>query len=153
MRRVLRVKVLAIDPGPHVGVARWIRDEYGELWAEEEATPLELYHRAADSISWADEVVCEDFIIGGARAKSANVTIEMIGVLRYLCAQAGRPFTTQAPGDAKNFSTNTKLKNLGWYKPAAADHARSATRHLVLYLAAKGRLSADRLLASTQEVD
>lgn len=95
--------------------------------------------------------MCEDFFIGGSRASEANVTIEMIGVLRYLAALQHKPFFTQAPGDAKAFGTTEKLKNIGWYKPAKADHARSATRHLLLFLVKHNHIEGARVLHSGAE--
>ncbi len=152
------MKVLAVDPGPHVGVATWtdraIEDSgyeharYVEQWNEFEETPASFYGVADTWVSWADVVVCEDFFISGARASEANVTVEMIGVLRYLAALQHKPFITQAPADAKAFSTAAKLKNIGWYKPAPADHARSATRHLLLYLVKHGVIDGARVLHS-----
>lgn len=151
------MKVLAIDPGPHVGVATWtdraIEGEgegayFIEQWNEFEETPAGFYKVADGWVHWADRVVCEDFFISGARASEANVTIEMIGVLRYLAALHNRPFVTQMPVEAKMFSTKEKLKNIGWYKPAKADHARSATRHLLLYLVKHNHIEGARVLHS-----
>lgn len=160
------MRVLAIDPGPHVGVAYWtdkaITDllangspgegsRYTEEWREWEETPASLYEFIEDWIAGTDVVVCEDFFISGARASEANVTVEMIGVLRYLAGRAGKVFVTQPPADAKGFSTTSKLKNIGWYKPAPTDHARSATRHLLLFLVKHNHIAGDRVLESAAE--
>lgn len=137
------MKVLAIDPGPHVGVATWVD---GDGFRCFEQTPDELYAVIPDWISWANVVVCENFIIKGARAKEANETIEMIGVIRYLCAQRGRHFVLQAPADAMSFSTSEKLKRIGWWQRGGSDHGRAASKHLLLYMVKSGLLSADRVL-------
>lgn len=123
--------VVAFDPGPHVGVATW----YGSIdsWGEAAHDPENIWLYAERWIQEHDVVVCEDFAILGSRDKNSNATIEMIGVLRYLAWKHRKPFITQRPADAK-FSSNDKLKKLGWWKPASADHARSASRHLLLYL-------------------
>lgn len=121
--------IIAFDPGPHVGVATW---EDG-AWAEAEHTPMDVWLHGERWIRAYNVVVCEDFTILGSRDKNSNATIEMVGVLRYLCWKNGIQFVTQRASDAK-FSSNDKLKKLGWWKPASADHARSASRHLLLYL-------------------
>lgn len=149
--------VLAVDPGPHVGVAYWNDNDPmnevrgGESWREWEETPARFYSVVAEWVAGVDIVVCEDFFISGARASEANVTVEMIGVLRYLAGREGKQFITQPPADAKNFSTTDKLKRIGWYKPAKADHARSATRHLLLFLVKHNHIAADRVLPSVAE--
>jgi hypothetical protein len=149
------LKVLCIDPGPHVGVATWTNEAKEALHDEDEffmcfeQTPAELYGVADAWIAWADAVVCEGFVISGQRAKEANVTVEMIGVLRYLSAKAGKPFVVQPPG-AFRFAGSDKLKRLGWYRPGP-DHARSAAGHLVKFLAERNLIDAARLLPSAAE--
>ena len=155
------VRVLAIDPGPHVGIATWTDKHvvnsgyegasYEERWAEWEETPERFYAVVTNWVGWADEVVAENFFISGARASSANATIEMIGVIRYECMLQHTPFVLQPPGEAKGFSTNDKLKRIGWWRPSKTDHARSATRHLLLYLANRKYIEASRLLQSDAE--
>lgn len=147
------MNVICIDPGPHVGVARWtdewptgIEADAHKAW---ETTPAEAYAAFEGWVKWADVVVCEAFVISGARAKEANITIEMIGVLRYLSLLHGKQFIEQRPG-AYKFAGSDKLKRLGWYTPGS-DHARSASGHLVLYMAETGLLDASRLLPSEQE--
>jgi hypothetical protein len=147
-------KVLCVDPGPHVGVATWTdhavvdagfeHAHYVEEHKAWETTPPEFYRAAAAWAEWADVIVCEGFVISGTRAKEANVTIEMIGVLRYLAALHSKRFVVQRPG-AYKFAGTDKLKRLGWYTPGS-DHARSASGHLVLYLAESGLIDAARLL-------
>lgn len=151
------MNVLCIDPGPHVGVATWT-DKHDEVTGVSvhrfiekhdawETNPAAFYNVALNWIKWADVVVCEDFIISGQRAKEANVTVEMIGVLRYLAIINGKKFVGQRPG-AYKFAGSDKLKRLGWYTPGS-DHARSASGHLVLYLAENSLIDRARLLPSS----
>lgn len=152
------MRVFCIDPGQHVGVAFWtdnaeptfanatelsLREEKFTAW---EWTPEQFYAEAAAWVIASDVIVCEDFRISGARAKEANVTIEMIGVLRYLAGLDGKKFVTQEPG-AYKFAGSDKLKRLGWYT-AGSDHARSASGHLVKYLAESRLIDPARLLTS-----
>lgn len=140
------MKVLCIDPGPHVGVAWW--DSELDRFAAYEATPEDVYECAHKWTAWADVIVVEDFRIGGSRGSDSNLTIEMIGVMRYL-SRAQAKFVTQAPG-AHKFAQGDKLKRLGWYT-TGSDHARSATGHLVKFLCDHQLLDAARLLPSNVE--
>lgn len=141
------MRVLAVDPGPHTGVALFTDPpEAHTAW---EWTPAQVYTNIETWIASVDVVVCEGFVISGARAREANVTVEMIGVLRYLTIRAGKKFVEQRPG-AYKFAGSEKLKRLGWYTPGS-DHARSASGHLVLYLAESGLIDAARLIPQTGE--
>lgn len=144
------MRVFCIDPGPHVGAAVWtdtLDETVTATHGAWEWTPAEFYAAVEAWVRASDVVVCEDFKIGGARGQEANVTIEMIGICRYLCARLGVEFVTQRPG-AYRFAGSDKLKRLGWYTPGS-DHARSASGHLVLYLAESGLLPLSLLLPST----
>lgn len=111
-----------------------------------EWTPDQFVAEVEGWVLSADVVVCENFSIGGARSQEANVTIEMIGILRYLAHKHGKRFVTQRPG-AYKFAGSDKLKRIGWYTPGS-DHVRSATGHLVLYLAENNLIDRARLLPS-----
>ena len=97
------MNVLAVDPGPHVGLA-WINDE-GDFFAVE-YTPESAYEMLPNWIAWADVIVCEEFVIKGDRAREANVTIEMIGVVKYLCKLQDAKLVMQLPGEGIGFSTS-----------------------------------------------
>lgn len=137
------MNVVAFDPGPHIGCAMWT-DTPAETFNAWEETPANFYTGLLDWIKWADVVVVEGFVISGARAREANVTIEMIGVIKYLTALHSTRCHEQRPG-AYKFAGPVKLKRLGWYT-AGSDHARSASGHLVLYLAENNLIDPARLL-------
>lgn len=141
------MKVWVVDPGPHVGLALWdeAQTPNPNLW---EWTPDTFYEFAEAWIAFVDVVVCENFIIGGARAKEANATIEMIGVVRYLCRQHNTELVLQPPSDAMAFSTTAKLKRVGWWQRGGSDHARAASKHLLLYLVNAQLLDPARVLES-----
>jgi hypothetical protein len=143
------VRVLAVDPGPHIGVASWTdndpRESEGTEWFSAwEWTPEQFYAEVKAWVMASDVVVCEDFRISGPRAKEGNTTIEMIGALRYLTTAHKVKFVLQDPG-AYKFAGSDKLKRLGWYTKGS-DHARSASGHLVKYLAGAGLIDLQRLL-------
>lgn len=146
------MKVLCIDPGPHVGVASVDTEEVNgnpRYFNAGEATPEDVYGCIEKWVEWADVVVVEDFRIGGARGVDSNVTIEMIGAVRYVTEKAGKKFVRQPPG-AHKFAQGAKLRRIGWYTKGS-DHARSATGHLVKFLCDHGAMDASRLLPSAAE--
>lgn len=126
-----------------MGAAVWSQGDH-TAW---EWTPAQFYADISNWVKASHAVVCEGFVIAGPRAKASNMTIEMIGVLRYLCLKYGVEFVVQPPG-AYRFAGAAKLKHLGWYT-AGSDHARSASGHLVLYLAKNGHLDPSLLLPSS----
>lgn len=137
MRRVLHpVRVLAVDPGPTPGLAAYDTEtqEFRAWICPRWSDGVGQVYGGKGSIPQWSVIVCESFSIGGSRRKSSNETIEMIGALRWCCLDNSIPFVEQSPADAAGFVTNRKLKAMGWYTPGAADHARSATAHLLLYL-------------------
>lgn len=155
------MRVLAIDPGPHTGLAFWSGGMPGvpiaanceefRAWQVEgnDATwwEYEKYLVEPRDDYRPDVVVCEDFHIGGSRASEANVTIELIGIARYLCAEYGRSFVLQSPADARGFSSTEKLKRMGWWVPGQ-EHAQSASRHMLRYVAEAGLVDFRRMMSS-----
>jgi len=143
-------RILSVDPGAHVGIAVAEIEEDGTVgFFSYEMTPEQFYDMAEALVYEADVVLCEDFVISGARARDSNQTIEMIGVLRYLVARRNQqmgyrgteslppnvPFITQPPGAGTAFAGPkwSKLKAIGWYRPGP-DHSNSAAGHLLRYL-------------------
>lgn len=98
-------------------------------------------------------VVAERFVISGGTVTVArgdtNWSIELIGILRYLCRKYGHEFDLQGAGDAKRLGTDKLLRRLGWWTPGS-DHARDAARHLVLALARREPNDLDRRLLSSE---
>ena len=119
--------------------------EEGELQAER------FLDHAARLINGGkvDTVVCERYVVTvrTATLTQAPWSLESIGVLRFLCRQAGIEFHLQNVGDAKRFATDQRLNSLGWRKPPGAGHARDAQRHLLIWLVRKGWTD-DRLVLS-----
>jgi hypothetical protein len=94
-----------------------------------------------------DVVVCEDYIITQRTIKLSrqNMSLESIGVLRWLCSAWMIRFVLQTPSEGKGFGTDEKLKRLGWYRPTPGGHANDATRHLLTFLAKERQLPAGLL--------
>jgi hypothetical protein len=140
---VLGMNVLAVDPGPHVGAAAWD----GEKLVLHHALEPAEFERVMDAwIEWADVLVFEEFVIGGKRGKASNITIEQIGVLKFLARRYSIEAVGQVPGLGTKFLTVAKAKALGW-NVAGPDHIRSAAGHLLIYLVKSGALDGSTLLS------
>jgi hypothetical protein len=75
----------------------------------------------------------------------------MIGAVAYLCRNTNVPLHRQLPSDASSFSTNEKLRAVGFKTPAKPDHERSAARHLLLRLTRNGAIDPLDLLRSLEQ--
>lgn len=145
------MKVLAVDPGGATGMAYWQDGPPEEFSACTVAEPMRVLEMVRKYIleEKIDVLVCETFTISAGTAKKSregsNTAIELIGAMRWLAYKGETPFVLQKPGDASGFCTDAKLRNLGWWTKGP-DHARSATRHLVLYLASSGAIDLARLI-------
>lgn len=137
----MRRYVLALDPGKMTGWASYDR-ETGEFLSGQtnfEETCRLLLHRVGGPSHDQLDLVCESFIITVQTAKNTQATwsLELIGVARMVselyCQQ---PLTLQQPASAKRFSSDERLKKLGWYTPGKG-HANDAARHLMLYMVAR----------------
>lgn len=137
------MRVLAVDPGKTTGWCLWDKDTGDLKFGEEQQ--FEFCSRAEALIAdkSLDAVVCEAFIITVATAKKTQApwSLEIIGLLRYLCEKYEVPFILQTPSDAKRFSTNEKLKSIGWYVRGQG-HATDSHRHLLLWAVKNGYISA-----------
>ncbi len=148
------LRVLAVDPGPHTGLALWedaipgyVPHPNTETFRSWESTPYPALDEIRELvIEGVDAVVIEGFRIGGQRGAASSVTIEMIGVTRWICHKRGVHFVEQDPGLGKKFAGArwAKLRRLDWYRPGP-DHANSAAGHLLFYLAQNAPGFAERL--------
>lgn len=81
-------------------------------------------------------VVCEDYRITPQTLKKTwqPFSLWQIGLLHYLCQVHDVEFLLQTAAEAKGFSTDAKLKAMGWYNATSGGHANDALRHLMLAL-------------------
>jgi hypothetical protein len=127
----LREFQLAVDPGGTTGLA-WIVEgifDSGQLTGGRKAF--------AQYFAWAVEmnptlIICEDFIISNATARKTPQpdAWRILGFLDLWCSIRSTVFECYTPSQAKGFSTDAKLKHLGWYKKGKP-HANDAARHLL----------------------
>jgi hypothetical protein len=149
--------ILAIDPGPTPGMAYWslmVGASAGEFKAWTADNPYSAINWMTANMRSIEEVAIEDFIIqAGGRARTtadSKATLEMIGAVDYVCHGVRVPLYRQLPSDAASFSTNEKLRAVGFETPSKPDHARSAARHLLLRLTRNGAIDPLVLIRSLQ---
>lgn len=138
--------IIALDPGKTTGIA--IRTESGNLSFSEEE-----FHDACSIVeqfvAFNDNahVVTESFIITPNTAKNTQApwSLELIGVFRFLTKKyLDKDIVLQTPANAKRFSSDSRLKKIGYWTPGKG-HANDAARHLLLFEAQRGYLSKDQL--------
>lgn len=140
-RRQIRDYVLAIDPGELTGLA------LVHVPILETYFPWELPFQQAGTLimdtcahfGGSLDVVCEQFTISMRTVKNAPApwSLEVIGVARYFSQTlTGQDLTLyeQKPP----FSTDDRLRALGWYRPTPNGHANDAGRQLLKHLVACG---------------
>lgn len=140
-------RIIAVDPGKMTGLSCWTYEPGGEPvleWAAEVdedtyATPIRYELERHPEL----EFVCERFIINAETAKKSQApfSLELIGVLKQIVRDAGRPVSDikmQAPVDAKKLFPNPALRKLGYWHRGGAGHALDSMRHGLLYLAKTG---------------
>ena len=128
------MNIIAVDPGKTCGFA-WLRPGAGtgpESLSVFESTEMDRWSAVSEATDHVSLVVCESFVPRPGVRTWQPEALETIGALRYVCDRAGVPFETQAPAEAKRFSTNEKLAALGWRNPTKGGHADDAARHLLL---------------------
>ena len=142
------MRVLAIDPGNVTGVA-YFDTSLGEpdSWEDE---PFEVINYVEDLTATLDAVVCESFIPRPGAYSWQPEALYTIGAVRYVCRREGVTFVLQSPADAKRFSTNEKLKRLGWYSPTTGGHSNDALRHLLLFSVKNRLINTERLLSVSE---
>jgi hypothetical protein len=126
------MKILAIDPGDcFVGVALY---DAGAVTAEEVAA-ADWLPRFAGLVESLDQVVVEEFRLypGSAPALSWSPmrTVEMIGVIRWLCSCAGVPITLQSAAVKVPTRQQAKARGITWKHKSG--HASDAMLHLIYY--------------------
>lgn len=136
---MLSRRILAIDPGETTGVALMSGPTLAQ--ASQVAGPL---WGQVNSIRFICQPIKPDIVIIEAyrvfpwrlqqHTWSSLFTARLIGALEFVCADIGIDLTiNQAPGDAKAFSTDEKLRAWGYWQPNKK-HANDAIRHAVYYL-------------------
>jgi len=154
--------LIALDPGKVTGVAMLrppSRDAASWEWSWQDAVCFVeeclSKSRAAfvkEGYLYPDvELVYESFTPRPGAYTWQPEALHCIGAVEYLAHKTGMKVTRQSPAQAKSFSTNTKLKMIGWYSPTSGGHANDALRHLLLYATKQGLVKAEDLLEARHE--
>lgn len=140
------LRLLAFDPGGVTGIAWYDGVEFVSL--ELKTYEALLYAQEATIGNWVDlSVVCESFIISQRTLRGTRQydALESIGVLRFLCRTRGVPFALVTPAASKSFSTDAKLRKLGWYYPTPGGHRNDAARVLLVAAVEQGLVAPEEL--------
>lgn len=129
--------IVALDPGKTTGWAVY-HCITGLMQFGETAGRFAVYSwvRELAEKGVSPEVVIENWTVRPDTHKMSTQVDphRIIGYVEGLCEANGWPFTTQMPGEAKSFATDSKLKALGWEATTKGGHARDAARHLLTYM-------------------
>jgi DNA-directed RNA polymerase subunit N (RpoN/RPB10) len=135
------VIVLGLDPGKITGVGLWHTDVLAVRFqapADEAmdwvTDTLALYQRSDTPI----HVACERFTVTQAtvtKGGDAHHSLEQIGVYRYLARRMDHSFELHGASDCKKFTSDDRLRALGWYTPTKGGHTNDSLRVLAKQLA------------------
>lgn len=142
------MRYFAVDPGKMAGIAM-LTLPYENVPATWEYSALEAVRFLDDFLGMAGStkaiVVCESFVPRPGTRTWQPDALEVIGALRYLSEKHSHVFELQSPAQAKAFSTDDKLKRIGWYTPTKGGHANDAVRHMLLAVVRHGEFDKERL--------
>lgn len=156
--------IIAIDPGPHVGIARWYPDHIDkdsqfqmqtlDFTRRPDDAFIGLYDFLQTTVYRGDTVVLERFEYQREKAQQRNhldfTAAEHVGAVKLwyqLHITMGVKLVLQSPGQAVGnearegddndhgiFWTRAKLEKLGLWKMCKSNHERSALRHLLYHV-------------------
>lgn len=129
---------IAIDPGEkHCGVAWLDNKDYGNTTLSPRGMLRQLESLLVKGA--VELVIVEEFRLypwkSNQQSFSQMQTVEVIGVIRFLCEKHKVRMVEQKPVDVKAFVPDKKLNDKGWL--TGDRHAKDASRHLYYYLKTK----------------
>lgn len=142
--------LLAIDPGLATGVCLidLIDPENPvKVWSKE--VTIEEFHDNIEQLISHEEthVVIEDFKITVETGKLSDApwSLELIGVVRYLCYLNGKVLDLQLPSQ-KPFADNDKLRAVDFWHVGGEGHANDSLRHAMVWIVDRNRKWTRKLL-------
>lgn len=142
--------LLAIDPGLMTGVCLIDLSDPEDpvkVWSKE--VTIKEFHDNIESLISHEEthVVIEDFKITVETGKLSDApwSLELIGVVRYLCYLSGKVLDLQLPSQ-KPFADNDKLRAVGFWHVGEAGHANDSLRHAMVWIVDRNRKWTRKLL-------
>lgn len=151
--------VAAVDPGKVTGLSYLAVSQEAITTPQAHEMPVaqfflhfaETFYRVDDSPSLDLIVVTEKFQISERTIKTA-LSLDALDVNGWLKGEQlylrNRPFYEQTAAQAKKFSTDQKLKALGWFERTKDGHANDANRHLLRFVMNSDWPIRDHLTAS-----
>lgn len=131
--------ILTLDPGETTGYAVFNGMDgvaHGEINTSKVENSVESISHLFD-VYKPEIVVIEEYRVYAWRAKqhswSTLHTPRLIGSIQTLCSMYDIPTAMQGAGIVKQFVTNDKLKDWGFYIKGQP-HARDATRHACYFI-------------------
>jgi len=136
--------LLSLDPGHTTGYAVWkcTQDDVQLAEAGHVTTWLNgdlIFDKFEDILKTYDpsHVVMETYQVYEWKSQdhswSQVPTIQIIGCIKTLCKQHNIPYSSQTAQVAKQFCTDAKIEQWGYYKKGFR-HARDAIRHGCYFL-------------------
>ena len=142
--------LLAIDPGLMTGLCLIdLSDPENpvKVWSAE-VTLEQFWEEIEDLAKQAEtHIVIEDFRITSETAKltEAPWSLNLIGVLQFLCHKYGKTLDLQLPSQ-KPFADNDKLHAVEFWHVGGAGHANDASRHAMIWIVERNRKWTKKLL-------
>lgn len=135
-----RSKIFAVDPGLLTGLALVdISDRLDPKPIAAIEADLPTFYLTAENTFAQDAddliVVCENFIITSHTAKLSQAPWSLMGrgFMEYMCWKYSVPFALQTPSETKEFSTDDKLRRVGFWHVGGEGHANDAYRHAMKF--------------------
>ena len=123
------MKIVAIDPGIHTGVA--VVDEHGSIERTFMTTDqTEVYELIAGLIETECMVVIEDFVGAGPRSTEIIFTLKLIGSIAGICYCCNLPLTIQVPQHRLPFVSEATRR----VEKTTSKHAIDALAHALAYI-------------------
>jgi hypothetical protein len=141
--RLWRGRLATFDPGETTGFSYWeVTDEGPVLkiakqlktWPEEDT--VQQFEQTLSAFK-PTLVVFEAYRVYGWKTDQHSFsdvpTIQIIGILKCLCIQKNISYLSQTAQVAKQFTTDEKLEQWGFYQKGER-HSRDAMRHACYFL-------------------
>lgn len=141
------MNIFGVDPGKVTGLSIH-RPQFKHFVDECPATvAVQLTWDLLEDISDVGDqavVVCERYDVTADTLRKTREydALYVTGSLLYKCDQLGFQFVQYGRADAKNFSTDKKVKAMGMWLTGGAGHGNDGSRQVILYMAKNNLLPA-----------
>lgn len=152
------IKILVgVDPGLMTGISAVDITDLNDpqlLWTDE--WTIEEFHGKIEDLMSAGNVsiVIEAYIITVETAKKSPQpwSLNLIGVVHFLAQKYGVEVTMQSPAQ-KQFATNDRLRQVGFWEKGTEGHSQDSLRHIMVRILSMNRRWASKLIIPDKEED